>query len=150
MLKFVSPGGVGGSVAGLPPSVMSVQYLNDDENPTLPFARKNPYEFETAWPVPVGIEPGQRAQDPARGVRDQDRVVVVVERAVVGEEVLQVRHQLEVGREVRPVTHQVRVVELEIDQVLDAAVAVRAEVAAVTVRASARRTVVRPRRTRLR
>src|SRR6188508_2471574 len=32
MLKFVSPGGVGGSVAGLPPSVMSVQYLNEDEN----------------------------------------------------------------------------------------------------------------------
>ena len=43
------------------------------------------------------------------------------------------RHQLEVGREVRPVTQQVRVVELEIDEVLDAAVAVRAEVAALVV-----------------
>ena len=50
MLGFVSAGGVGGSVAGLPPSVMSVQYLNDDEKPTLPFGRKKPYEFETAWP----------------------------------------------------------------------------------------------------
>ncbi len=54
MLKFVSPGGVGGSVAGFPPSVMSVQYLNVDEKPTLPFGRKNPYEFETAWPVRSG------------------------------------------------------------------------------------------------
>jgi hypothetical protein len=37
MLKFVSPGGVGGLVAGFPASVTSVQYLNDDEKPTLPF-----------------------------------------------------------------------------------------------------------------
>ena len=50
--------------------------------------RKKPYEFETAWPVPVRIEAGQRAQDPARGVRDQDRVLVVAERAVVAQEVL--------------------------------------------------------------
>src|SRR5262245_50318413 len=41
MLGFRSPGGVGGIVAGLPASVTSVQYLNDDENPTLPFERKN-------------------------------------------------------------------------------------------------------------
>ena len=54
MLKFVSPGGVGGSVAGLPPSVMSVQYLNEDEKPTLPFGRKNPYEFVTPWPMRSG------------------------------------------------------------------------------------------------
>src|SRR6266511_1661587 len=51
MLKFVSAGGVGGSVAAFPPSVMSVQYLNDDEKPTLPFGRKNPYEFVTPWPL---------------------------------------------------------------------------------------------------
>ena len=54
MLKFVSPGGVGGLVAEFPPSVMSVQYLKDDEKPTLPFERKNPYEFVTAWPVRSG------------------------------------------------------------------------------------------------
>ena len=54
MFGFVSPGGVGGLVAGFPPSVMSVQYLKDDEKPTLPFDRKNPYEFETAWPVRSG------------------------------------------------------------------------------------------------
>src|SRR4029450_2187479 len=34
MLKFVSAGGVGGSVAAFPPSGMSVQYLNDEEKPT--------------------------------------------------------------------------------------------------------------------
>ena len=45
---------VGGLVAGFPPSVMSVQYLNDDEKPTLPLARKNPYEFVTAWPIRSG------------------------------------------------------------------------------------------------
>jgi len=54
MLGFVSAGGVGGFVAGFPPSVMSVQYLNDDEKPTLPLARKNPYEFVTAWPIRSG------------------------------------------------------------------------------------------------
>ena len=34
MLKFVSADGVGGLFAGLPPSVLSVQYLNEDEKPT--------------------------------------------------------------------------------------------------------------------
>src|SRR3954449_3540617 len=36
MLKFGSPEGVTGLFAGLPPSVVSVQYLNDDEKPTVP------------------------------------------------------------------------------------------------------------------
>src|SRR6266516_2111765 len=40
MLKFVSADGVGGVVAGLPPSVVSVQYLNEDEKPTDPFGLK--------------------------------------------------------------------------------------------------------------
>src|SRR5690349_3853828 len=40
MLKFESPDGVGGVVAGFPPSVRSVQYLNEDENPVVPFGRK--------------------------------------------------------------------------------------------------------------
>ena len=42
MLKFVSADGVGGEVAGLPPSVVSVQYLNEDEKPTDPLDLKNP------------------------------------------------------------------------------------------------------------
>ena len=54
MLKFVSAGGVGGFVAAFPPSVMSVQYLNEDEKPTLPLGRKKPYEFVTACPIRSG------------------------------------------------------------------------------------------------
>src|SRR2546421_11164917 len=42
MLKFVSAEGVGGDVAGLPPSVVSVQYLKDDEKPTEPLGLKKP------------------------------------------------------------------------------------------------------------
>ena len=40
MLKFGSADASGGLFAGLPPSVVSVQYLNDDEKPTEPFGRK--------------------------------------------------------------------------------------------------------------
>src|SRR5712691_10886171 len=40
MLKLVSADGVGGVVAGLPPSVLSVQYLNEDEKPTDPLGLK--------------------------------------------------------------------------------------------------------------
>ncbi len=40
MLKFVSADGVGGTVAGLPPSTASVQYLNEDEEPVEPSALK--------------------------------------------------------------------------------------------------------------
>ena len=54
MLKFVSADGVGGTVAGFPPSTESVQYLNEDEKPTDPFGLKKPYEFETAWPFLSG------------------------------------------------------------------------------------------------
>ena len=40
MLKLVSPEGVGGLVAGLPPSTESVQYLNDEEKPVVPSGLK--------------------------------------------------------------------------------------------------------------
>ena len=40
MLKLVSADAVGGLFARLPPSVTSVQYLNDDENPTDPSGLK--------------------------------------------------------------------------------------------------------------
>ena len=46
-------------------------------------------------------------------------MVVRDERAVVLEEVQEVRHLLEVGRDVRVVAPIVRVVELQIDHVLD-------------------------------
>src|SRR4029453_2168076 len=69
--------------------------------------------------VPVRVEAGQRAEDPARGMRDQDRVLVVAERPVVAQEVQQVRHLLQVRGDVRPVAEQVRVVELQVDDVLD-------------------------------
>ena len=57
MLKLVSADGVGGSFAGLPLSTASVQYLNEDEKPTDPSARKKPYAFDTAWPVRSGYRP---------------------------------------------------------------------------------------------
>ena len=78
--------------------------------------------------VPVGIETGQRAQDPATRMRDQDRVVVRQQCPVALDEVEQVRHLLEVGRDVRVVTQEVRVVELDVDDVLDLVV-LRLEVA---------------------
>ncbi len=70
-------------------------------------------------PVPVRIEARERAQDPAPRVRDQNCVVVRVERAVVLQEVQQMRHLLEIRRDVRVVPQEVDVVELQIDDVLD-------------------------------
>jgi hypothetical protein len=55
-------------------------------------------------------------------VRDENRVLVVAERPVPAQEVHQVRHLLQVGRELLPVPKQVRVVELQVDDVLDAVV----------------------------
>src|SRR5205085_2725094 len=40
MLKLGSADGVGGLLAGLPPSVVSVQYLKEDEKPTDPSGLK--------------------------------------------------------------------------------------------------------------
>jgi hypothetical protein len=71
--------------------------------------------------VPVRIEAGQRAEDPAARMRDQNRVVVRVERAVVPDEVQQVRHLLQIRRDVRVVSQEVHVVELDVDDVLDLA-----------------------------
>jgi hypothetical protein len=82
--------------------------------------------------LPVRIEAGERRQDPARGVRDQNRVVVGEERPIALQEVEQVRHLLEVRGDVRVVAVVVRVVELDLDHVLDA-VAVGAELAALGV-----------------
>src|SRR5262249_42949304 len=69
-------------------------------------------------PHPVGVETGQRGEDATRGVRDEDRVVLVQHRALALQEVEQVRHLLEIGRHARDVAPQVHVVELEIDDVL--------------------------------
>src|ERR1051326_5543687 len=55
-------------------------------------------------------------------MRDQNRVVVRVERPVVLEEVQQVRHLLQVRRDVRVVPQEVDVVELQIDDVFDLSV----------------------------
>ena len=52
-------------------------------------------------------------------MRDQDGVLVVAERPVVLQKVLQVRHQLQIGRELGPVSEQVCVVELQVDDVLE-------------------------------
>src|SRR5207237_1115772 len=70
-------------------------------------------------PVPVWIEAGLGGQDPARGVRDEDRMVVREQRPVRRHEVEQVWHLLEIGRDARRITQVMRVVELQVDDVLD-------------------------------
>ena len=70
----------------------------------------------------VRIEAGERGEDPTRGVRDEDGVVVVGQRAVAGHEVEQVRHLLEVGGHAGAVAEEVRVVERDGDDVLDSVV----------------------------
>ena len=69
--------------------------------------------------VPVGIEPGERGQDPAARVGDQDGVVVGVERAVVrrGSRAGAASARGPTGRSGCP--GEVHVVELEVDDVLD-------------------------------
>jgi hypothetical protein len=73
-------------------------------------------------PVPVGIGARERAENPAARVRDEDGVVVRVERPVALHEVQQVRHLLEIRGDVRVVPLEVHVVELEVDDVLDLSV----------------------------
>ena len=73
-------------------------------------------------PVPIWIDTGQRGQDVPGGVRDQRRVMVRQERPVALDEVEQIGYLLEVRRDVEVVAREVDVVELEPDQVLDAAV----------------------------
>src|SRR5262249_31759573 len=82
-----------------------------------------PVRVRDGLTVPVGIQARQRAEDPAAGVRDQNRVVVRVERPVALQEVQQVRHLLHVGRDVRGVPLEVDVAQLEVDDVLDLPVA---------------------------
>src|SRR5262249_29697925 len=69
-------------------------------------------------PVSVRVQAGHARQDPTGRVRDQDRVVVRLQRPVVSDEVEQVRHLLEVGRDARVVAPEVRVVEDDVDDVL--------------------------------
>ena len=71
--------------------------------------------------VAVGVHAGEVGQDPVRGVRDEDRVVIREERAVAANEVEQVGHLLEVGRHVRVVAQEMHVVEDEVDDVTDLA-----------------------------
>ena len=75
--------------------------------------------------LPIRVETREARQDPARGVRDQDRVVVREQRAVVLEKVVEMRHLLQVRLDIRVVAVEVRVVELEIDHVLDVVVRTR-------------------------
>src|SRR5712691_9213223 len=69
----------------------------------------------------VGVYAGEVSQDPVRGVRDEDRVVVCQERAVAADEVQEVGHLLKVGWHVRVVAQEMHVVEDEVDNMLDVA-----------------------------
>ena len=70
--------------------------------------------------VAVRVEAGQRGEDPAAVCEIRTVWSLLSQRAVVLNEVQQVRHLLEVGRDVRVVPPEVDVVELELDDVLDA------------------------------
>ena len=69
--------------------------------------------------LPVAVQPGIGGQDVVGGVRDERRVAVAQEGAVVLEEVQQVRHHLQVGRDVGVVPEEVHIVERELHHVLD-------------------------------
>jgi hypothetical protein len=71
--------------------------------------------------VAIGVHARERRQDPARGVRDEDRVVVRQQRPVAAHELEQVWHLLEIGGDVGVVPDEVRVVEDQVDDVLDVA-----------------------------
>ena len=72
-------------------------------------------------------------------MRDQRRVVVRQDGAVVLEEVQEVRHQLEVGRDVGVVPEEVHIVEADLNDMLDAvAKAALVALAALIVAASRR------------
>ena len=82
------------------PSTVSVQYLNERREGRHAVGRVVVVAVRDRLPVAVRVEARQRREDPARGVRDEDRVVVRVERPVPLEEVQEVRHLLEVRRDV--------------------------------------------------
>ena len=86
-------------------------------------------------PHPVGVDAGERAQDPRGGVRDEDGVVVREQRAVLADKVQQVRHLFEVRGHVRVVAGEVHIVKLDVDHMLDLAVR-RGELASRRPRAS--------------
>ncbi len=68
---------------------------------------------------PVGIDASERRQDPGRGVGNQRCVIVSHQNAVVRDEIEQVRHLFEIRGYVRVVSPKVRVVELDVDHMLD-------------------------------
>jgi hypothetical protein len=70
----------------------------------------------------VTVDAGQRGHDVDRGVRDQRRVVVREKCPVVLEEIQQIGGLLEVGRHVRVVAPKVDIVEMDVDDVLDAVI----------------------------
>ena len=71
-------------------------------------------------PVPVAVQTRQRRQGVTRRVRDQRRVTVRQQRPVLLDEILQVRHQLQVGRDVGVIAKEMRVVQRDLDDVLNA------------------------------
>src|SRR5439155_21536772 len=72
-------------------------------------------------PHTVRINTGERGQDAGGGVRDQHGVVVRHQYTVVLDEIEQVRHLLEIRGDVGAVPSEVRVVELDVDHMLDGA-----------------------------
>ena len=71
--------------------------------------------------VAIRVDAGQRREDIGAGVRNDRCVVVVQDRAVPDQEVVQAGHLLDVRRHVRVVAPKVDVVELKLDDMLDRA-----------------------------
>jgi hypothetical protein len=77
----------------------------------------------------LAVDTGQRGKDIYRCVRDEGRVVVGEQRSLVLEEMQEARNLFEIRRHIRIIATQMNIVELQIDDVLDAA-AERPELAA--------------------
>ena len=67
----------------------------------------------------IGVEPDLSCQDVIGRVRNEHRVVARVHRAVLLDEIEQVRHLFQIGWNVWIIASEVNVIELHVDDVLE-------------------------------
>ena len=72
-------------------------------------------------PVTVSVNTGFGGNDVVRRMRLERRMVIRHQRAIVGDEIQQVGHQLEIGWDIRIIACEVDVIELDVDHMLDIA-----------------------------
>lgn len=87
--------------------MMSVQYWKE--------------EVKKGLPVTVSVNTGFGGNDVVRRMRLERRMVIRHQRAIVGDEIQQVGHQLEIGWDIQIIACEVDVIELDVDHMLDIA-----------------------------